>query len=52
MNIFDLVTSQEVAVFWNNNLQNRPPFIGEELFPADKQLGLRLSGSRARMVLQ
>lgn len=43
MNIFDLVTAQEVAVFWNNNLQNRPPFIGEELFPADKQLGLRLS---------
>lgn len=43
MNIFDLVTAQEVATFWNAGLQDRPPFIGEELFPADKQLGLRLS---------
>ncbi len=42
MTIFDVVTANEVAVFWNNNAQNRPPFIGEELFPNDKQLGLKL----------
>lgn len=43
MNIFDIVTANEVAVFWNNNIQNRPPFIGETLFPDNKQLGLKLA---------
>lgn len=42
-NIFDVVTANEVAIFWNNNIQNRPPYVGEDLFPDAKQLGLKLS---------
>ena len=41
-NIFDLVTSRDIVAYWENMSQNRAPFVGEQLFPADKKLGLSL----------
>ena len=40
--IFDLVTAQETASYWTENPKYRAPFLGEELFPADKQLGTEI----------
>lgn len=40
--IFDLITAQDIAAYWENMAQNRAPFVGEQLFPADKKLGLNL----------
>jgi hypothetical protein len=40
--IFDLLCSQTVAAYWAENLLNEAPHIGEELFPANKQMGLNL----------
>lgn len=42
MSIFDLVTSQELAAYWQELVQDREPFLGEELFPDDKKRGLDL----------
>lgn len=41
-NIFDLITAADVVAYWENMQQNRAPFVGEQLFPADKKLGLSL----------
>lgn len=41
--IFDLVNAREVASFWIEKNENRIPYLGETLFPAEKQLGLDLS---------
>lgn len=43
MTIYDLITSQEIAAYWELKTQDRPPFLGEELFPNQKKLGLNLS---------
>ena len=46
--IFDIVTAQSVASYWND-VPNIEPYMGEELFPAEKQLGTEISyikGSR------
>lgn len=40
--IFDLITAQDIVAYWENMAQNRAPFVGEQLFPADKKLGLNL----------
>lgn len=40
--IFDLVTSPEITAYWETMIKDRPPLLGEELFPADKKLGLEL----------
>lgn len=42
MNIFDLVTSIEIASYWEMMVNDRAPYIGEELFPDRKKLGLDL----------
>lgn len=42
MTIFDLMTSQELTAFWENLVQDRPPYPCEELFPADKKRGISL----------
>ena len=42
MRIFDLVTASEVAAYWTQLVQHRPPYLGEELFPSAKKLGLEL----------
>lgn len=41
--IYDLVNAREVASFWIEKNENRIPYLGETLFPAEKQLGLDLS---------
>lgn len=42
MTIFDLVQAQTIASYWNEMTQDRPPFLGETLFPNRKKLGLDL----------
>lgn len=42
MTIFDLVRSQELTAYWETLNQDRAPYLGEELFPASKKLGLSL----------
>lgn len=42
MTIFDLVASQELVAYWETLAQDREPYVGEELFPNQKKLGLDL----------
>lgn len=43
MTIFDLVTADAIATYWETLTQGRPPYLFETLFPAEKKLGLDLS---------
>lgn len=40
--IFDLVTANEIVAYWNVRYQDQSGYLGEELFPDDKKLGLDL----------
>lgn len=40
--IFDLINAREIATYWTEKAENRIPYLGETLFPADKKLGLDL----------
>lgn len=40
--IFDLVSSSNIVSYWNELRQDEAPYLGEELFPDDKKLGLSL----------
>ena len=42
MNIFDLVTAPELTAYWETFSKDRPPYLGETLFPSRKKLGLDL----------
>lgn len=42
MNIFDLVKAPELTSYWEEHIQDQPPYLGEELFPSQKKLGLKL----------
>lgn len=42
MSIYDLIISEEIVAYWELLVQDREPYIGEELFPDDKKLGLDL----------
>lgn len=42
MTIFDLIKSQELTAYWDDLAQDRDPYMGEELFPNEKKLGLDL----------
>lgn len=42
MTIFDLIKAPELTSYWEEHTQDMPPYLGEELFPADKKLGLKL----------
>lgn len=42
MTIFDIITSTEIASYWELMTQDRAPYLGEELFPNEKKLGLKL----------
>ena len=42
MSIFDLVKAPELTSYWEEHIQDQPPYLGEELFPNDKKLGLNL----------
>lgn len=43
MTIFELLTSIEIAAYWEELLQDEAPYVCEELFPVDKKRGLSLS---------
>ena len=40
--IFDLITAKDITAYWETMAQQRAPYVGEQLFPAQKQLGLNL----------
>lgn len=40
--IFDIVKAQELTAYWETMTKDRPPYLGEVLFPAQKKLGLDL----------
>ena len=40
--IYDLVTAQNIAAYWEEINQNRQPLLGETLFPKKKRLGTKL----------
>lgn len=40
--IFDMITAQALAAYYEQLESNRIPFLGEALFPADKKMGLKL----------
>lgn len=42
MTIFEYVAAKELKVYWETYSKDRAPFMGEELFPSDKKLGLKL----------
>lgn len=42
MTIYDLIISTEITSYWEILQQDREPYMGEELFPNDKKLGLDL----------
>lgn len=42
MTIYDLILSEEIVTYWELLQQDREPYMGEELFPDDKKLGLDL----------
>jgi hypothetical protein len=42
MSIYDLIISEEIVAYWELLTQDRAPYLGEELFPDDKKLGLDL----------
>lgn len=41
--IFDLVTAQAIATYWNDRFNTTQGYLGAALFPAKKQLGLDLA---------
>ena len=40
--IFDFVNANEMVSYWETLTKDRPPYLGEALFPAQKKLGLDL----------
>lgn len=42
MSIYDLIISEEIVAYWELLTQEREPYMGEELWPDDKKLGLDL----------
>lgn len=40
--IFELVTAPELTSYWEQMTKDRPPYLGETLWPAQKKLGLDL----------
>ena len=44
--IFDLVTADAIVAYWEELTQNDATYLGEELFPAQKKLGLDLKWLR------
>lgn len=51
MSIFDLIKAPELTAYWEEHSKDMPPYLGEELFPADKKLGLKLDWIKGAMGL-
>ena len=43
MNLFDIVTPQNVVAYWEARKQNQATYLGDMLFPATKIMGLELN---------
>lgn len=43
MNIQDFIIPKNIGTYWTERQQYEPPYLGEALFPNEKQLGLDLS---------
>lgn len=48
-NIFDLVKAPNVATYWVEKVQEMQPYLGEELFPDKKQLGMKLTWLKGKV---
>lgn len=48
MSIYDLITSAELAAYWDENTRNDEPYLGETLFPNRKQIGIDLKWIKGR----
>ena len=44
--IYDLVTAQETATYWTESPKYQAPYLGDELFPAEKQLGTEIKWAK------
>lgn len=42
MTIFDLIVSSEIVAYWELKTQDRAPYLGEELWPSEQQMSLKL----------
>ena len=42
MNIYELVTSENIKQYWLEKNQNKQPLIGETLFPYVREIGVKL----------
>lgn len=54
MTIYELVTAESITSYWEEAAGGLPPYLGDELFPSDKKLGLQLDwikGSRGLPVV-
>lgn len=54
MTIYELVTAESITSYWEAAAGGLPPYLGDELFPSDKKLGLQLDwikGSRGLPVV-
>lgn len=40
--IFDLVVASDIVAYWETKTKDREPYLGEELFPPNQKLGLKL----------
>ena len=43
INLFDFINAKEIAAFVTEKPENKIPYFGETLFPAQKQLGTDIS---------
>ena len=43
INIFDYINAKEIAAYVTEDPNNKIPYLGETLFPAEKQLGTDIS---------
>ena len=42
MSIFDLLTSAEIVAYWDDMQREAEPYMGEELFPDEKSIGMTI----------
>lgn len=52
INLFDFINAKEIAAFVTEKPENKIPYFGETLFPAQKQLGTDISWLKGAMDCQ
>ena len=43
MSIYDIVKAKEIGVYYNTMQKDRPPYLGEVLFPLNKKMVFHLN---------